>query len=414
MTESQSPVLVELPLAGVRVLDFTRFLAGPYAAWILACLGAEVVKVEDPDRPDEARKVGPYFQGEQSLYFAALNTGKKSLAARIRTPSGRELLLELSKSVDVILDNNRPGAMESLGLGPVDFQRANPQIVTVSLSGFGDFGPLSDNPGYDYTIQALSGVMSMTGEPDGPPGKAGISYVDHSGGLAAALATCAALLGKVRTGRGGHVPLSLYDVQMSMLTYLAAWQLNAGYEGGRTPSASHPSIVPAQTFPSADGHVSIFVGNDTMWVRLCDVVGDPFLARPEFSENSGRLRHRDELVAHLTQCLSEQTTAHWVALLKSGGVPCAAVSSLSEALTEPHLRARGLVGSATHPQYGEYSYIGGPLPGMQQGDLLPAPLLGEHSRSVLSGLGFASAHIDDLLRAGTILDTTERADSTAP
>jgi crotonobetainyl-CoA:carnitine CoA-transferase CaiB-like acyl-CoA transferase len=404
VSQEEGPARIVLPLEGIRVLDFTRFLAGPYAAWILACLGADVVKIEDPDRPDEARKIGPYFQGSQSLYFAALNTGKKSLAARVRTAEGRALLLELSRSSDVILDNSRPGAMEALGLGPSDFHRANPQVVTVSLSGFGDSGPLSSSPGYDYTIQALSGVMSMTGEPDRPPGKAGISYVDHSGGIAAALATCAALLGRTRTGVGGHVPLSLYDVQMSMLTYLAAWQLNAGYEGSRTASASHPSIVPAQTFPTQDGYVSIFVGNDAMWVRLCAAMADPYLSRAEFAENSGRLLHRAELIDHLTELLSRQPSSHWVTLLSAAGVPCAPVSSLEDALAEPHARARGLIGTSTHAEYGSYSYVQGPLPGLSQGDPLAAPVLGEHSRSVLLERGFDPGRVDHLLRMGTVVD----------
>jgi crotonobetainyl-CoA:carnitine CoA-transferase CaiB-like acyl-CoA transferase len=387
-------------------------LAGPYAAWILAGLGAEVIKVEDPDRPDEARKVGPYFQGRQSLYFAALNTGKKSLAARVRTTAGRDLLLELARGVDVVLDNNRPGVMESLGLAPQAFQQVNPRIVTVSLSGFGDTGPLSDSPGYDYTIQALSGVMSMTGEPDGPPGKAGISYVDHSGGLAAALAVCAALVGRGRSGRGGHVHLGLYDVQMSMLTYLAAWQLNAGFEGQRTASASHPSIVPAQNFHTADGYISIFVGNDAMWGRLCRALGDDELSRPEYRENAGRFERRTALLKHLSKLFGEKTSGHWVELLKLHEVPCARVATLREAMDEPQLAARRLVGTATHPAYGRYSYVGGPLPGMQAGHLSPAPLLGEHSRIVLADGGLSPDSIDALVAAGTVAVDAEPAPPT--
>ncbi|MGH3386209.1 MAG: CaiB/BaiF CoA transferase family protein [Nocardioidaceae bacterium] len=390
------------PLEGVRVLDLSRFLAGPYASWVLSELGADVVKVEDPDRPDEARTIGPFFQHGQSLYFAALNSGKRSLAVRLRTPSGRELLRDLVRTVDVVLDNHKPGVMEQLGLGPVDLSSANPAVVTCSLSGFGATGPLSQRAGYDYTIQALSGVMSMTGEPEAPPGKAGISYVDHSGGLAAALAVCAALVGRSRCGRGGHIDLALYDVQMSMLSYLAAWQLNEGFTGERTPSASHPSLVPAQNFATADGYVSIFVGNDAMWRRLTEAVPDPYLSAARFGTNAGRQDGRAGLLERLGELVAARPSTHWVDLFERHAVPCAPINDLEHALTEPQIVDRQLVASADHPVYGTYRYVSGPLPRMRTRAAGPAPLLGEHSADVLAEAGLSGVDINNLAAAGTI------------
>jgi crotonobetainyl-CoA:carnitine CoA-transferase CaiB-like acyl-CoA transferase len=416
MTALERSVLcIERPLEGIRVLDVSRFLAGPYAAWVLAELGADVVKLEDPDRPDEARSVGPYFHGEQSLYFAALNTGKRSLAVRFRKPEGRDLVRKLLREVDVVLDNNRPGVMDDLGLGAADLAQENPSVITCSLSGFGSNGPLSDRPGYDYTIQALSGVMSMTGEPENPPGKAGISYVDHSGGLAAALAVCAALVGRGRTGKGGHVELALFDVQMSMLSYLAAWNLNEGFEGDRTASASHPSLVPAQNFATADGFISVFVGNDAMWARLAQALDDAFLAQGRFLANHERQQHRVDLVERLSDLLSRRESRYWVELLGRYSVPCAPINTLTEALNEEHTRERGLVAAASHPAYGRYQYVRGPLPIMGDVQTLAAPLLGQDTDYVLRDLGVSELHIRSLIKAGIVQTTDARArTSTAP
>jgi len=238
------------PLAGVRVLDFCHFLAGPYAALALADLGADVIKVEDPGHPDEARRVGPCFDGDESVYFRSLNWAKRSVGIRLASPEGRAVALDLVAGADVVLDNYRPGVMAKLGLDPDTLAGVNPRIVTVSLSGFGATGPSAARPGYDYTIQALAGVMSLTGEPDGPPGKAGISYVDHSGGLAAALAVCAALVERGRTGLGRHIDVALFDVQVSMLTYLAAWQMNGGFvPGGRRAAPTRRSSRPRPSPP---------------------------------------------------------------------------------------------------------------------------------------------------------------------
>lgn len=377
------------PLAGIRVLDFCHFLAGPYATLILAELGADVVKVEDPGHLDEARGMGPYFQGGQSLYFAALNRGKRSVGIPLGTPEGREAIRALLATADVVVDNYRPGVMAKLGLGPDAIRAVNPAVVTCSLSGFGSNGPYANRIGYDYTIQALAGVMSMTGEPDGPPGKAGISYVDHSGGLAAALAVCAALLERGRTGRGRHVDLALFDVQTSMLSYLAAWSLNHEYEPKRVTHGAHPSLVPAQVFATRDGHVSLFIGNDPMWGRLVRALADARLGDEELATAAGRSRHRDTVLAVLSELLEEADTAHWIEVLTAAGVPCAPVNTLGAALDDPQVAARGMVVTATHPDYGEYRCVRGPLPSFgSAGSRAGAPLPGEHTRDVLAEAGY--------------------------
>jgi len=388
------------PLAGLVVLDLCHFLAGPYATLALADLGADVIKVEDPDHPDEARRVGPVFQGDESVYFMSLNWGKRSLGVRLTDPAGHAVVLDLVRRADVVLDNYKPGVMAKLGLDHESLAAVNPAIITCSLTGFGESGAEARRPGYDYTIQARAGVMSLTGEPDGPPGKAGISYVDHSGGLAAALAVTAAVVERERTGRGRHIDLALYDVQVSMLSYLAAWTLNSDYAPARHPSGAHPSIVPAQTFATKDGHVAIFVGNDPMWARLVDSLDDEALADPAYLTNSGRLAHRDALVDRLSGLLSAETSAYWVSTLEAAAVPCEPVNSLAEALADPVLSARSLV-ACSEAGEGSYRHVRGPVP------LAPlasrgAPRLGADSVGVLTELGVDPAQIDRLLAAGVI------------
>jgi crotonobetainyl-CoA:carnitine CoA-transferase CaiB-like acyl-CoA transferase len=390
------------PLAGLLVLDLCHFLAGPYATLALADLGADVIKVEDPDHPDEARRVGPVFRGADSVYFMSLNWGKRSLGVRLADPQGHALVLDLVRRADVVVDNYKPGVMAKLGLDHASLAAVNPAIITCSLTGFGETGAEAGRPGYDYTIQARAGVMSLTGEPDGPPGKAGISYVDHSGGLAAALAVTAAVVQRHRTGVGRHVDLALYDVQVSMLSYLAAWTLNSDYVPDRQPSGAHPSIVPAQTFATKDGHVAIFVGNDPMWARLVGALDDPSLGDPVYKTNAGRLAHRDALLDRLAGLLSAEPSAHWVATFESVGVPCERVNSLAEALTDPILSARSLV-SCSDTEEGSYRHVRGPVPLDPAAGRRVAPRLGADSVGVLAELGVDQGQIERLLAAGVIV-----------
>lgn len=388
---------MSVALHGVRVLEVTHFLAGPYAGLVLADMGADVIKIEDPTRPDEVRHLAPLDAEGESLYFRSLNWGKRSVGVRLGDPRAEPLIRDLVASADVVLDNYRPRVLAKLGLSHASVAAINPRIITCSLTGFGETGPYAQWPGYDYTIQAQSGVMGLAGEPDGPPSKAGISYVDHSGGLAAALAVCAALLERSHTGTGRHIDLGLIDVQTSMLTYLAAWSLNAGLRPTRHANSSHPSLVPAQNFATADGYVSLFIGNDDMWARLIALIEDDVLREPRFAGQAGRLAHRGELVARLQDVLRTDTSASWMHRLSSAGVACGAVNDIAAALADPHVEARGLVTGDPG-----FRHVRGPILSLSSGASMPAPPLGADNAEVLRELGYAPERVAELERAGVV------------
>ncbi len=389
-------------LGGVRVLDLGHFIAGPYAATILADLGADVIKVEDPDRIDDARRTGPHFQNGESVYFLSLNWGKRSLAVRMSSDRGRALMLDLARSADVVLDNFKPGVMAKLGLDHDALIRINPRLITCSLTGFGETGSLAARPGYDYTVQALAGAMSLTGEPDGPPAKAGVSYVDHSGGLTAALAICAALFERERTGRGRHIDLGLFDTQISMLTYLAGWTLNSNAHLERTAHSAHQSMVPAQNFATSDGWISVFAGHDRNWTQLTLALGDGRLLDPAYATNAGRLAHRTEVLALIAEDFAALTTADSVERLAARGVPCAPLNTVEQALATPTVAERGLIAEVEHERYGRFRHVAGPVPALGGNSTAGAALLGEHSREVLLELGYDAATIDELVANGTV------------
>jgi crotonobetainyl-CoA:carnitine CoA-transferase CaiB-like acyl-CoA transferase len=278
----------------------------------------------------------------------------------------------------------------------------NPRLVTCSITGFGETGPDSQRPGYDYTIQALAGVMSLAGEPDGPPTKAGISYVDHSAGLSAALAVCAGLVERSRTGIGSHVDLGLLDMQISMLTYLASWQRNSHANFERTANSAHPSLVPAQNFRTADGYIALFVGNDEMWRRLTDVFGDQLLKEERFATMEGRREHGAEVLDRVQANLLTASGREWEKRLGGAGVACGVVNGVAEALDEPQTRARGLLAYSEHPSYGRYEHVRGPFPTLSPKTVRPAPLLGEHTSEILEEAGYSPDQIATLCKKGAI------------
>jgi len=390
-------------LDGVKVLDLTQFLAGPYGSSSLVQLGAEVIKVEDPDYKDEARKVGSERLCEDlSLYFASLNWGKRSLALSMASEGGREVIKELVRSSDVIINNFRIGTLEKIHLDEGSIRTINPTAVTCTLTGFGETGPLADQPGYDYTVQALAGVMSLSGEPGGPPGKAGISYVDHIGGITLALAVCAGLVQKQRTGEGCHIDLSLFDTQISMLSYLAAQQMNVGSVGERLANGAHSSLVPAQLFRASDGYIVIFVGNDKMWDRLVRVLNESRLEDSRYRTNAGRLAERKEVVRLLSEVLEGEPTEYWVQLLSASKVACSKVNSINDALANPQVVSRQLIRLAENSAYGSYNYVSGPIPSVGKVNYEGAPKLGQHSKEILMELGYSREEVDNLVSSGAV------------
>lgn len=377
---------MSLPLSKVRVLDLTQTLSGPFGSMILGDLGAEVIKVENPAGPDVARRTPPHFVGGESLYYLSLNRNKKSLAMDLKTGEGRRLFLRLVERSDVVMENFRPGVMDRLGVGWEQLSRANPRIILCSLSGYGSAGPWRDRPGYDYLVQALSGLMMTTGDPKGPPTKTGVSVVDHLGGIYAALAVLAALYRREATGEGGHIDLSLMDCTLSLFSYLAASLLNAGDMPTRTRNSAHPYIVPCQLFSTRDGYLMVMVMNDRFWRNFCTALERPDLTMDaRFETMAQRFEHRETLLTLVEPILAERTTEEWLRRFEAADVPAAPVAGLGDALACPQVQMRGMVREFRHPGYGSVQVVGNPikLSGMEE-RFEPAPRLGEHSAEVLS------------------------------
>lgn len=364
-------------LEGLRVLDLTHFLAGPFCTLILADLGADVVRIEDPDHLDEARTMPPHFVNGESLYYLSLNWSKRSAAIPLGTPAGVRLFHRLAENADLVVDNYRPGVMRKLGLDHEALSAINPRLITCSITGFGEDGPSSARPGYDYTVTALAGIQDLTAD---PPARAGVAYADHTGGMAAALAMVSAVLERQRTGVGRHLDVSLLDVQVSLLTYVAAFALNAGDVTRPIPGGGHPVLVPTQNFATLDGHVALFVGNDAMWQRARSALGSKALGDPRFATIAGRQGHKAEVLSLVAGCLARAGTATWVARLEAVGVPCAPVNRVDQALEDPQVRARGMVVEDG------IRHVAGPFPKLRSGSR-PAPGLGEHTDEVLREFG---------------------------
>jgi len=363
-------------LEGIRVLDLTRMLAGPYATMLLADMGAEVVKVEEP-AGDPIRRMGPPFEADgRSAYFMAVNRNKRSVVLDLRTDRDRERFLRLVATADAVVDNFRAGVMERLRLTPADLRAVKPDLVTCSLTAFGGDGPYRDLPAFDLVLQAMGGGMSITGEPGGAPTRSGIPVGDLAGGIFAALAVCAALLRRQRTGQGEHVDLSLLDVQVSLLTYVAQYYLTDGRVPGPVGTA-HQSVVPYQAFATADGHVVVAVFGENFWAPLCRALDLEDLAA-RYPDNASRHAHRDEVVACVQGRLAERTTDEWVAALRAAGVPSGPVNTLDRVLRDPQVRHRGMVVSD-----GERQLLGNPIKTGAPDRFRPAPALGQDDAELL-------------------------------
>ena len=395
----------EQPLVDLRVIAVEQFGAGPWATLQLADLGAEVIKIEDPEAGgDVGRYVPPYQEGEDSLFFETFNRNKRSISLDLRHPQGREVLHDLVARADALFSNLRGDQPRRLGLTYDDLKQANPRIVCCSLSGFGMTGPRAGEGGYDYMMQGLAGWMSLTGEPGGAPTKSGLSLVDLSGGYVAAMAIMAGIWRARRDGEGCDCDISLFETALAELCYVGTWTASRDYEPPRRTNSGHPSIVPFQNFRTADGWIVIACAKQKFWLRLCDAIGHPELREdPRFSEFADRDRNRDQLLEILDAALARRNTADWVAVLTEAGVPNARVNSVSEALRDPQVEAREAVVEFEHPRLGRVRELATPLRvGPEPGPVRPAPARGEQTDQILGELcGYGAERIAELHRAGT-------------
>jgi formyl-CoA transferase/CoA:oxalate CoA-transferase len=369
------------PLAGIRVLDLTHMLAGPYCTLLLGDLGADVVKVEAPDHPDRARSMPGCEVDGTPVYFSCLNRGKRSVALDLKSDDGRDAFYRLVEEADVVVDNFRPGVTERLGVDFEALRERNPRVVCCSITGFGLTGPRRQEPAYDYLVQALAGTMSLTGDPEGEPTKYGISIVDHSAGLAAAFGILAAVRQAERTGEGRQVDISLLDTHLSMLSYVAADYLSCGAEPQRHAHSAHPYLVPSQLFATADGHLVLMPMADHMWRPLCDALDlDELAADPALADARGRLAQRERVCEAIAGALATRRTADAEARLRDAGVPVAPVNTVAQALADPQVEARGMLVEA-----GGVRMVGNPIriSGNAGLEPRPAPAAGEHTAEVL-------------------------------
>lgn len=392
-----------LPLQGVRVLDFTRVIAGPYCTQMLGDMGAEVIKIEQPGKGDDSRRLGPPFVRGESAYFLSFNRNKKSLALDLGTPKGRELIHRLVAQSDVVVDNFRPGVSQRLGIDYETLQEIRPGIISCSISAFGHNGPLREEPGYDVTLQAISGTMSLTGEPGGAPIKIGIPIGDLAGGMYAAYGIVNALYARQRTGQGQFVDISLFDCQLALLSYHGGYYLM----GGVIPQpvgTGHPNMVPYQAFKTWDGYLIVAIFTEEFWRQFCQALERPeLLSDPRFVDNAHRVEHRGELVSILEKVMMERTNEAWCQRMQ--GMPVAPMNRVDKALEHPQTRAREMVVPIQHPQCEEIRVLGNPvkMESTWGEGFDPPPLLGQHTAEILSGcVGLSRGEIGELEQAGVI------------
>ncbi len=384
-----------LPLEGLRLLDLTRAMAGPYCTMMLGDLGADVIKVERPGHGDESRGWGPPFVAQpygpypgESAYFLSANRNKRSITVNLKSPEGQEIVRHLATLSDVFVENFRTGVLDGMGLGYDHLRSANPRLVYCSISGYGRTGPYADRPGYDAVIQAEGGFMGITGPEEGPPSRAGMPIVDITTGMFAATAILAALRARDVTGEGQLLDVSLLDSQVALLTNIASNYLVGG-EGHRRLGNAHPNIAPYEAFPARDRWFILAAGNERLWAILCDVIGQPDLKDdPRFSDNNARVTNRPALRQVLDAAFQARDADEWLAEFHQAGLPCGPINTVPEVFAHPQARARDLVLEADHPTAGTVWFPGFPykLSHTPAAVRHPPPLLGQHTDQVLQEL----------------------------
>ncbi len=392
-------------LNGIRVIDLTRVLAGPLCTMWLGDMGADVIKIERPGRGDDTRAWGPPFAGTESAYFLGVNRNKRSVAIDLQTEAGRDLLRDLVRSADVVVDNFKLGTLDRWGFTDAWFEGNAPQVVRCSIGGYGSSGPKAGRPGYDFILQAETGLMAITGEPDGEPMKVGVAIVDVCTGMLATISILGALAGRSQTGKGQRTEVSLHDTGLQMLANVAASTLISGEDAGRFGNG-HPNIVPYRTYPAADGQLAVSVGNDDQFVRFAELVGHPeWAADSRFARNRDRVENRELLDGLIADVIVTRPRSDWLALLEPLGIPAGPINSVLEALSSDQTKARDMVVDVEHPTVGALPLLGIPFrmfatpPAVRR----PPPLLGEHTDEVLEDLlGLDGSARDRLAAAGAI------------
>ena len=393
------------PLKGVRVLDLSRVLAGPYCSMTLRDLGAEVIKVEIPGRGDDTRAYPPFVEGVSS-YYMSLNRGKKSLTLNLKDDEGVNVLHRLVKECDVVLENFRPGVTKRLNVDYETLKEIKPGLIYCSISSYGQTGPYASYPGYDLIIQGMSGIMGITGEPDRPPVRVGIAVTDLNAGMYAVIAILSALRVRDKTGLGQYLDISMMDTAVSWMTYIAG----SYFADGKVPprmGGAHPSIVPYQVFGTGDGkYLLIGCGNDRLFASLCGVIGQESLViDPLYRKNEGRVENRETLIPLIQSEFMKSPRDLWLTRLRDNGVPCAPVNSIDEVFADPQLLHRGMLVEMNHPEIGDIKQIGAPIKFSETPCIVdsPPPLLGEHSDEVLMELcGYSATEIEELRKNGVV------------
>ena len=385
-------------LEGIKVLDLSRALAGPYCTMMLADMGAEVIKLEMPGVGDDSRSWGPPFVEGESAYFMSINRNKKSITLNMKSESSREIVTKLIKQSDVLVENFRPGAMDRLGFGYDAVKEMNPGIIYSSISGFGQDGPYRMLPGFDQVLQGMGGLMSITGEPGGPPIKVGVAIADIAGGMFAAFGIVTALFNREKTGKGQMVDVSLLDSQVAWLTYRAG----AYFASGEVPQpvgSGHPVIVPYQAFRAKDVYINIAVGNDQLWQKFCKAVGlEAVMDDPQFATNAKRVENREAIVKIIGDLIVTKPGQEWLSILEDAGVPCGPIYTIDKIFSDPQVLHRQMMKELDHAKAGKIKVTGIPVklsdtPGEVK---TPPPFLGEHTQEVLKELGYSDGDLGKL------------------